>query len=406
MIKKIILVILVINIVIINFNTSFAAEVNNLKSKEISVFSYKQMVEDYDYIWKILNENYPWWGAIERLKIDKDKIYNKYYKKINNIKSSFEFATLISDMTNELENMGHLSLLNSERYFDMLQTYDNDYLEDWFKVLNNDTSKKIYTLLKPDFDSLNTKTNSNENKKTKNNISTKIIEKNNIAYVKIKDFIGNLEKDGKKLLNFYKSISKYQNLIIDITGNTGGRDEYWMDYIVAPNIDKPLIQKMLFLYRSGEYNKNFISLKDNGFKPISKFPKTLKAPAEDLKYATHFLDNLTKQIDPKYNKKLFNGNIFVLVDDKIYSSSESFSIFCKGTGFATLVGRNTGGDGGGMTPILVSLPNSGLIVRFTILEYINSDGTNNEECGTTPDIISKDGEKALTTCLNYIKKTK
>jgi C-terminal processing protease CtpA/Prc len=41
----------------------------------------------------------------------------------------------------------------------------------------------------------------------------------------------------------------------------------------------------------------------------------------------------------------FKGKIFLLVYNALYSSSESFAAFCKGTGFAEIVGTNTGGDG-------------------------------------------------------------
>jgi len=46
------------------------------------------------------------------------------------------------------------------------------------------------------------------------------------------------------------------------------------------------------------------------------------------------------------DEKQFNGKIWVLTNPKVYSSSENFIMFCKNTGFATLVGTSTGGDGG------------------------------------------------------------
>ncbi len=77
----------------------------------------------------------------------------------------------------------------------------------------------------------------------------------------------------------------------------------------------------------------------------------------------------------------------VLVDEDVYSASENFVMFCKNTGFATLAGTTTGGDGGISDPMLLSLPNSGLIVRFSIYYSLNADGTGNEANGTKPEII-------------------
>ena len=62
------------------------------------------------------------------------------------------------------------------------------------------------------------------------------------------------------------------------------------------------------------------------------------------------------------------------------------AMFSKHSGFATLVGRKTGGDGIGTDPVYIILPNS-------------------EEAGTKPDIISPEGESPLDTCLEEIRKT-
>ena len=70
-------------------------------------------------------------------------------------------------------------------------------------------------------------------------------------------------------------------------------------------------------------------------------------------------------------------------------------MFCKNTDFATLVGKPTDGDGGVADPILFSLPNSGLIIRFSMFYGLNSDGTGNEANGTIPDITIDNSEDAL-----------
>lgn len=74
----------------------------------------------------------------------------------------------------------------------------------------------------------------------------------------------------------------------------------------------------------------------------------------------------------------------------VYSSAESFSIFCKESGFATLIGERTGGDGGGMDPVLFNLENSGLIVRMASDMYLTGKGICNEEFKTIPDYEIKD----------------
>ena len=98
----------------------------------------------------------------------------------------------------------------------------------------------------------------------------------------------------------------------------------------------------------------------------------------------------------------FHGKIWVLVDKNCYSATEALVCFCKETGFATLVGTNTGGSGKGAAPYYMALPYSGLIVAYETYLSFNLDGTCNGTSGTVPDIVSEEGRGALETCLMAI----
>ncbi len=99
----------------------------------------------------------------------------------------------------------------------------------------------------------------------------------------------------------------------------------------------------------------------------------------------------------------FDGKVWLLVSNQVYSAAEAFTVFCKDTGFATIVGTETGGDGIGIDPVYFMLPNSGLLIRYSPLFGLNPDGSSNEEYGSTPDIISPEGETALVTVLRAIR---
>ncbi|MFQ7853800.1 MAG: S41 family peptidase [Flavonifractor plautii] len=87
----------------------------------------------------------------------------------------------------------------------------------------------------------------------------------------------------------------------------------------------------------------------------------------------------------------------MLVDESVYSASESFVLFCQQTGFATLVGRTTGGDGiGAMDPVYLQLPNSGILIQYTVPFGLNPDGSSNEEMGTTPICLPGGGTPLIT----------
>ena len=51
-----------------------------------------------------------------------------------------------------------------------------------------------------------------------------------------------------------------------------------------------------------------------------------------------------------------------------------------------LVGGRTKGDGKGVSPILITLPKTGLLVRFSGVAVESSDGNKNAITGTRPDV--------------------
>jgi len=91
----------------------------------------------------------------------------------------------------------------------------------------------------------------------------------------------------------------------------------------------------------------------------------------------------------------WTGPLYVLTDNKTYSSAEMFAAVLQNNGAAKMVGTQTGGDGCGFmnhTEPLV-LPHSGLRFRIPNCVRIRADGTD-EVAGIKPDIPIpvKDGE--------------
>jgi hypothetical protein len=210
----------------------------------------------------------------------------------------------------------------------------------------------------------------------------KILKENQVAYVKVRSMSGRtLESDGKKILEFFKKIKDYPYLIIDIRGNGGGTDYYWQRNIVEPLISDTKSYSVAMAYK-GNYIKPFLLGRGITTKTIDKLPEYFKS-----KYASEMerFNASSRSFKPE-NSISFKGKIFLLVDDYVYSSSESFAAFSKASGFAELVGITTGGDGIGIDPCLLALPNSGLVVRFSLDMGINSDGTVNEKEHTKPNI--------------------
>ena len=69
-----------------------------------------------------------------------------------------------------------------------------------------------------------------------------------------------------------------------------------------------------------------------------------------------------------------------------------------------VVGETTGVQGIGRDPIVISLPESGLLLRYPYCNGINADGTFNGEVGVRPDIEihGKDKNERLQNLIEYL----
>lgn len=205
------------------------------------------------------------------------------------------------------------------------------------------------------------------------------------------------------LSDFYRQCGDCTDLIFDLTDNSGGSEAYWEELLVAPHIDEPLSSEHLALVRHSRNNAPYL---DQVFPaecllPLNQLPSLPHLEPGDLDLATHFV-RVCHRVEPADQPSPFRGRIWVLVDESVYSASESIALFCQQTGFATLVGSATSGDGIGTDPVFLQLPNSGILVQYTPVFGLNPDGSSNEELGTLPDLLSPPGEPPLITALRAI----
>ncbi|GFI61031.1 protease inhibitor [Clostridiales bacterium] len=383
----------------------------------------EQMLQDFDYLYKTLEENYPFIDVIKRMyNVDLKAEYENSRKLVEACKTDAEFFTIIDRFTSKAQMAGHLSEITPMNYDWYVEAYNNttgipeDYLGQMKKLAlayGNEKSKKYYgdfsNIFWPVFErvqafyaDLENIEDIAESQTEYHNVETKIIEDGKIAYIAVNSLdMLRYEEDKKTLFDFYEQIKDYENVIFDFTNNGGGGTSYFEDLIVAPNIDKPLTANVYQYIKNGEYNNKFLELSD--YTNISEAPKLPNMSEDDLKK----LDKVCKIeyiVKPLNDHKMLNGKLWLLVSERVFSSAEYAAIFSKTTGFATLVGTQTGGDGIGSDPLPLILPNSGMIVRYSAIYGTTADGQCNQEFRTIPDIVSENGEDALTTCLKAIGK--
>jgi C-terminal processing protease CtpA/Prc len=377
-----ILIVALIGYLGVRFNASIRTVLNH------NQLTQKQKLDDFEYMYRILKENYPYFEVNKRQNgVDWLSNKDKYISDIKATSNDESFFKVLKNILAELNN-GHTSIFNKDFYLLMKSLYEQDtsMSQAWIKQLNDEKAKERYSAM------LDSKTiPQDSNYIFPDNVKTSILEKDKTAYMAIHSFNSfNITGDMKLIAPFLQSIKNYKALIIDIRGNGGGDSRYWLENIVPILLNKPLNDTQYVAFRGGSFTEQFIRNRfgvgyqnlpkisdiDNGV--LKNLPPELK---KDFKY---YVTN-SMAYEP-INSIGFNGKIYLLVDSRVFSSAEAFAVFAKSTGFATLIGEKTGGDGIGFDPAVCTLPNSGYVFRFPLEMGLTSDGTSNFEHKTEPDI--------------------
>ena len=352
--------------------------------------SQKEKLEDFNYMYEVIKDGYPFLEVNKRLNnIDWLVNKEKYEELVQKTGNDEDFINVLNNIVKDLKN-GHTHIIQpKDSYmFDLLKNgYEPlgwyDFFEDSKVIERYDQDEK--------------ETSSSKSKNEMN----KIIAKDLILTDTIDGKVGYMhlpqmgrsnspiEDDIKLIGKYLVGLDNHQALIIDIRGNSGGSDLYWKN-IVSMLVDKPMPVDGFVLFRSGEVIDNYAQRREISLNNINNLV-ALKLENIPTEVATSFNGYVKLENTIPSNKvSNFNGNIYLLVDGSVYSSSESFAIFAKDTGFATLIGQRTGGDGGGFDPVLFALPNSGIIARMSADMYLTPRGICNEEHKTTPDYVIDD----------------
>ena len=380
----------------------------------------EQKLVDFDTTMQALRENYPYFETLKRMYgVNLEERYRYYRPLIADSVSDAEFYVLLDRFAREAQMVGHLGMISPFDYGWYVDIYKNIAVqggsenERFQKLMNAYTNaksaqayEKLSALVMPIYDYLmatyyaapNSDTGAAQ--QTYSNIETRILEPGKIAYIKVRSLDSlTYNEDKQTLFRFYNQVRSYPHVIFDFTENGGGSTQYFNDLILAPNIAEPLTASAYVLAKAGDINKAFFGLEDAS--PVSELPKLPRMNEDDLAALDVFYEN-QYYVEPLSKQKMLNGKLWLLVSENVFSSSEYAAMFSKATGFATLVGTTTGGDGIGVDPNPIVMPNSKLILRYSGFYGVTPDGSGSQECGTEPDIVSPDGEVALTTCLKAI----
>lgn len=374
----------------------------------------EQRLEDYDYLVKTLGNSYLCMGVRDRdnpedLSAD---IFQEYRELIRDSDSDEMFYSAVYSTLFRLGTYGHLWVVEPDAYQSYCQSYAAvPEREHWREVLTDPVTVQGYERLQALLDAMGGTDSAAapDSGDSAVNLHSLILPGGDVGYVKIDSFPAEYEDayeaDQAALWDFYRQAADCTDLVIDLTDNSGGSEVYWQQLLAAPLTDRPLSCTNYALLADSANNHPYIqeAFSPEELHPISELPALPRLERDGIQAATHFVES-TLSVEPAAERAPFHGRIWVLVGPAVYSASESFAVFCQETGFATLVGSPTGGDGiGALDPIFLQLPNSGILVQFTMMFGLNPDGSSSEEAGTTPDILSPAGEPALVTALRAME---
>lgn len=383
-------------ILMILLGYSFCRE-ENVRSE----FKNEQLVEDFDYLWGVLENEYIFLPVLEERSIDIDNIRRSTREQIIKQKPDIElYYNLLDEMFAKMDYFAHLSLVDWHNYKIYKEHYNSEESPEteWKNVLQNHQTKFIY-------EQVLSKRNLNYSNVDFSDIEGTYYENQKVLVFRIKSFDPSfLNRNANFISNYIESLGAAQidHIVFDITGNIGGSDLVWRENIVKVFGGDYEWKYYLYLRNTElmkKYYKNFdVQLIRNQLEQ-DKIPLF----CNQLGLTDYYIveDEISGIL--QVNEEAANAKRWVLIDNKVYSAADSFASFCKMTGWATLVGTTTKGDGMGITPLLITLPNTGLLMRFSGTASANEEGNLNAIYGTIPEYYSTKWENPFSTFLRIIE---
>ncbi|MDY3005535.1 S41 family peptidase [Anaerococcus porci] len=376
--------------------------------KEKKALSQEEMVEDFNYFFKQIKENYPFFGVIKRqYGIDFLANYSSYLNEIKFCKNDDEFIKIMQKIVKDLKN-DHANIADKNYVEDSLDYYSHFWKDPSmyyeFLAMNQESVRDRYNikgLQSSELSDGNRKRSDGNLIYENDNIRIENIA-NGIGMIRIKEMLAEYELDDDM-----NAIDKYLNdnpdlkaIVIDIRDNSGGNIEYWKNYLLPRLINKKVSLDNHMFFKDGMRSRMLLESEGVVFENISNInlEKMNIKHKEDLKDFTYYSKDRVEVIPLEGVK--FKGKLYLLVNKGVYSAAEGLANFCKNTHIASIIGEKTGGDGITLGIINDVMPNSGLVFTYTNTLGYAPDGSINEESKTEPDIKAE----SFNESLEFIKK--
>lgn len=375
-------------------------------------FTAEQKEQDFEYLYQTLKENYPYFGVLQR-QTGRDWLagHDRYLQLVRESADDKSFAKALQAIMRELGN-GHAYVVGPHMFDELSRIYheaavspgkENKRYRRWAATYDRaapyyDYLKELYGV-KPAAGGTESEAPSGYD--PARNLSLDMLGGGKIGVLTINSF-ANPAGDSALLMCLLDSVQSCDHLILDLRKNSGGNDQYWDHHIMPRLISRSYAWSGPSVLRRGPVAGTWYEQKFHGFGKVASLPNLPpEVTPED------FAVVMDKKVIRPNGKPRFKGKVWLFVSPGVFSSSESFAAFTKATGWATVAGTRTGGDGIGADPIPMMLPHSGFLVIFPAWGGLNPDGSFNFEARTTPDveITGASRSEALANLVHYIDPT-
>ena len=367
-----------------------------------------QKAIDFEYLYGVLRDNYPFFGVAERkYGVDWLAKHDEYVRRLCATADDTAYYRELNDILRELHD-GHLDFSPTIKYSKFKSVLDGlgpDF-EPWSRAMHRDSVRAVYweqLLAKKDSRKKPVKEKSpSKPSSAQSYYNDTLLCNGKIALMRLSSLpYEKISADSLRIASFLSTISEADYLIIVIQGNGGGSELYWSRLVVSRLIPKPITYSSTQIVRGGEINREYSPEFFEKAEPLTE--DVCRGLPDELYDGTFYMRKYSREIEAR-EPVAFRGKIFLLVDRKVFSSAGGWADFCKQTGWATVVGETTGVQGIGRDPIIISLPESGLLLRYPYCNGINADGTFNGEVGVRPDvrIPGKNRTERLQNLLEYL----
>lgn len=349
---------------------------------------------DYALLWDTLEQDYPYLDYLRGKGIDVDDIRARYETKMKEAATSEDMAVIVESIFRELQNTAHLYLVSQEDFPFFYEIYTSSEASLTFRKAWNETMRQA---AEAGYYSLPGADEPQQPDMYENLPPVKVsyYQDCKVLCLSILTFLRDIDMDRDVLKNALEKYPEAEHLVFDISLNSGGDDRYWRENLVAPFGEDYLFPLRMYCKDSP---RNRQILEDMGGYRRTEELEAAPAWAKELGLELFLQEDSTVEGRPELHS---DAKRWLLVGPNVYSAAEMFADFCKATGWATVAGTHTAGDGIGFDPVLTLLPDSGLLFRFSMVAGEAAGGGMSLD-GTEPDLVLPGA--GISHLLDYLRK--